>query len=458
MLPLPHVTPSSLRPPLAYTIPKGFIREYLIKDAPCYPISNQWCYLIAVTDGFVLLLGVLQFYQLWVLICSYGDIMPPLKAKHREKAKKTKKKNPKRRQRKPQEDAMSKRETKRRARRHSPHLLEPEKAYIPPSYDIEMASMEGWDQRHPQTNLQHHARHHAWPSKTGTSTTVSHQTSSRRKRGNDRYDPSLQGRNRQPVQGTVFMSTARHQPGPAFTHPSAPRTQYHRSPSNTSRRKQIIADTTGARTAPKIIPYPETDTILDHRNPPSLPRSKHRSPSSRPGASVAPSIHRTVTVASSHRSRRHLEEHHVPEVSPMSSYEDLSRLTPHERALVEPSICSSDHPQPPVIKVTPCSSGRNSIASQGSNDCPPSYSSGETTSPRESLKEEYNRLYGPSDADNTEAAGSRAGHSNTLDPIDDNEEHLIPDTRLTDKASPPPYENDNDSKVWDWFGKTKGKN
>lgn len=320
-----------------------------------------------------------------------------------------------------------------------------------------MASMEGWDQRHPKADLQHHARHHAWPSKTGTSTTVSHQTSSRRKRGNDRYDPSLQGRSRQPVQGTVFMSTARHQPGPAFTHPSARRTQYHRSPSNASGRRQIVADTTGTRTAARIIPYPENHTILDHRSPPSLPRSRHRSPSSRPRPSVASSIHRTVTVASSHRSRRHLEEHHVPEVSPISSYEDLSRLTPHERALVEPSICSSDHPPPPVIKVTPCSSGRNSIASQGSNDRPPSYSSEETESPRESLKGEYNRLYGPSDADNTEAAGSRAGQNNALDPTDDNEEHALADVPLTEEASPPPYENGADSKVWDWIGKTKGK-
>lgn len=385
--------------------------------------------------------------------------MPPLKEEHERKAKERKEKNPKRRQQNVLEEAMSERETERQARQHLPRVSKPEKAHIPQSYDVEMASMEGWDQRYPQLDpqLETHGRHHGWGSKTGPSTTASHQTSIRRNRSNDGYPPSLQERNGKLVKGNGTSISAQHLPSPAIAHPSAPRPQYHQSPSNASRRKQIVGDTAGTRAVARITPYPENNMILDHRSRPSLPRSRHRSPSPRPSASVAPSMQRTVTVASSHRSRRRLEENHMPEVSPLSSYEDLSRLTPHERALVEPSICSSDHPPLPVIRVTPCSSGRKSIASGVNNGHSHLIESGETSEPRDGFKGQYGRWYSPSDAGYSEVARPRAGQAGTTDHTGDNEGYSLPGVRMIEAACPPPYERETDSKVWDWIGKTEGK-
>lgn len=399
-----------------------------MKGSPCYPISTQWCYLIAVTDGFALAFGALQIYHLRVIWLSYGTIMPPLKTEHRRKAKE--RRDQKMQEKRSQMENLYQEERQRQAYQYSAPLSKPEEAHLPQQCEVATVRIEDRDRQHPKPESQRYATNQSWRSEPGASTATRHQTSSRRKRRKNEHAPPLQRWNEQSAQQSVPLGSARHLPGPTFTYPSASNLQYQRSPGKTSREKQVSND------------------------PASPPRSRNRSPSSRPGAFLTPSIQRAATGASSHRSRRHPQEHLLPEVSPLSSYEDLSRLTPRERALREPSLCSTDLPPIPVITVTPCGSHRNSMALQPDDDLLRTDRRGNTSEPGGNFTGKYGHWYSPSDAGYDEISRPRAGQTNTAAHTDDGKELPLPGVGMIEAASPPPYERETDSKVWDWMGKT----
>lgn len=416
---------SSLCQTFTYIIPKGFLVTYLVKDTPCYPISTQWCYLIAVTDGFALVLGALQIYHLREIWLSYRIVMPPLKKEHQRKAKE--RRDQKMQEQRSQTQTVYSEERQRQDHQYSAPLSKPEEAHLPREYEVATVRIEDRDRQHPEPDSQRYATNQSWRSEPGA---TSHQTSSRRKRGKNEYAPPLQRRDEQSSQQHVPLDSARHLPEPTFTHPSASNLQYQRSPGNTSRGKQISYD------------------------PATPPRSRNKSPSSSPGAFLTPSIQRAATGTSSHGSRRHPQEHLLPEVSPLSSYEDLSRLTPRERALREPSLCSTDRPPIPVITVTPCGSHRNSMASQPDDDLLRTDRRGKTSEPGGNFTGNYGHWYSPSDAGYDEVSRPKAGQTNTPVHTDGGKELPVPGVRMIEAASPPPYERGIDSKVWDWMGKT----
>lgn len=415
---------SSLCQTFTYILPKGFLVAYLLKGSPCYPISTQWCYLIAVTDGFALVLGALQIYHLREIWLSYRTVMPPLKQEHERKAKE--RRDQKMQEKWSQEQRVNQEERQRQAHEYSPPLSKPERAHLPQEYEFATVRIEERDRQHPEPESQRYATNQSWRSETGASTSTSHQTSSRRKRRKNDYAPPPQRRNEQSAHQRVPLDSARPLPEPTFTHSSASNLQYKRSPGKTSRGKQISYD------------------------PAPPPRSRKKIPSSNPGAFLTPSIQRTATGASSHRSRRHPQEHSLPEVSPLSSHEDLSRLTPRERASREPSLCSTDRPPIPLITVTPCGSHRNSMASQPDDDLLRTDRRRKPSEPGASFTGDYGRWYSPSDAGYDEVSRPRAGQTNTPVHTDDGKELPLPGVRMIEAASPPPY----DSKVLDWMGKT----
>lgn len=418
---------SSLCQTFTYIFPKGFLVTYLLKGSPCYPISTQWCYLIAVTDGFALVLGALQIYHLREIWLSYRTVMPPLKAEYKRKAKE--RRDQKMKEKRSQMQRVHQEERQRQAHQYSPPLSKPESVHLPRGYEAATVRIEDRDRQHPEPESQRYATNQGWRSETGASTSTSHQTSSRRKRRKNEYAPSPQRRNEQSAQQRVPLDSARPLLEPTFTHPSASNLQYQRSTGKPSLGKQTSYDPA----------------------PPS--RSRNRSPSSSPGAFLTPSIQRTTTGASSHRSMRHPQEHLLPEVSPMSSYEDLSRLTPRERALREPSLCSTDRPPIPVITVTPCGSHRNSMASQPDDDLLRTDRRGKTSEPGGNFTGKYGHWYSPSDAGYDEISRPRASQTKIPTHTDDGKE-LSPGVRMIEAASPPPYERETDSKVWNWMGKT----
>lgn len=340
---------------------------YLWKNAPCYPITNQWCYLIAVADGFTLLLGGLQCYQLLMLSRSYTDIMRPLKAEHKRKAKQ--KREEKRWQKMRQKKEMPKKERQRQEPQYLPAISKPEAAHIPQSYDMEMASMDSWHHQHQQPVTQHE-RNYNWVPETCQSRTASRQPRSGKKRSKTRETSRRKERNGQSEQGNVPRSSARHRPRPDLTHPSALDKQYHQSASKTRHRRQIPRDMTGTTIVATTTSYPEHSENIGH------PGSQHRNQPSRPGGSSAASIQRTATGASSNWRWRHHHEPHVEDVSPLSSVVDLRRLSPYSiprrseslpRRSVSPLSVRPDRDQRvPEITVTPCGSNRSSIISQSS--------------------------------------------------------------------------------------------
>lgn len=399
---------------------------YLLKNGACASIYDQGCFAVYVNVGFASAFCVLQLYQGYMFLTEHSECWSDLKKEHRSKREKKREEIAKRRKEKKRDDILN-------------HTM-PEAVHIRRAHT-----------KHSKYDKRGRGRSHSRKVKPDQNREadlaipkpVKHKAS----RGKMRHDGSRhhQARNGQAAReiGAMFSSSGRASPSSTYTDLSGPSAVSRRRMNGTSQRSQVPVENIRP---PRVL-----------LNSASFLRSEHGSILSRPGASSEPSIQRHATGASSHRSRRRRHEHPVEDVSPLSSVVELSHLTPHEHALLEPSICSSDHPPLPVIKVTPCDPGRNSIASQSSNDRPHSFESVEALAPRDRFTAQYGRWYSPSDAGYSEVARPRAGQASTTYHTGNNEGHSLPGVRMIEGASPSPYESGPVSKVWDWIGKTVGE-
>lgn len=444
---------------------------------PCSPISNQWCYAIAVTDGFVFSLGILQCYQVILIHCSLSDIIGPLKKEHQikveqKKDRKSERKwkwergNSKRReaQRRAREDEAARREQQRQARQYKAHPQRPEKAYAPGS-DYTMDDMRLRGQHCPQSYSRHHETPHGRHTETGRTTIAEYQSTDQSRRRNDGNTPSHYARSGQSAQRSVYSSNDQRRPGPAsaFTHSSAPYPHHYRLPSNTGQQRQVPGRTKGKRKRARPRVYPEDDVVSDHRHHHHhpIPRSHHRSASPRSGPPLLPSVPPTATGASSPRRLSRIREGNTPTVSAMSSEEDLRRHTPHQREICAPSPystnCSANRLSVvPSITVTTPDEETKPIASRASSNLSRISGHSRTSAPRDDPILQYGRWVDPDD-DEYSALGAPSGIQASASVIhtvvDDNERGPPPGPLMTEPASPPPYEREADSKVWGWMMK-----
>lgn len=467
-------------------IAKGHIFKYLINGAPCSPISNHWCYLIAVTDAFICLLAILQFCHLRKIWKSFKDVMPPLKEEHRINVQKRKAQKAwkKRERASKRQKKASKRQLKeqrqrsqRRARQDFEYPRRPEKVafhrpYAEDKNAIMMRDMRSQGQQHPKHRQQFYPEQYDTRRRPNAETRT--KSAKTRPTGSTRSKPSKKSNSTkhqvwygQPVQDPVHSTGGQQRPPPLFIHSEAPSTTHHRQPPNnlvqgrndarnipgttvvarpppyteqdinldhfspqppprtrqnprydntadhrgaappprtTRHREQDFATGIGhhgatsqpqtrpylhhnmnvdqyaatlpPRTAshpqhnamidyhttappPRMAPYPELSDIPDPRGPAPPPSSRHRSPPVHPVAPPPiPSTQPPSTGASSRRGRPRVEQARMPKIPRVRSREGPSHPVPHERALREPSPCSTESGSSvhPPMEVSPMTS------------------------------------------------------------------------------------------------------
>lgn len=290
----------SLYQALIDTIAKTYILKYLVKGAPCSPISKHWCYLIAVTDALICLLAILQLYHLCKIYGSYSEIISPLKHKHRRNVEyKREKKELKKQQREQQRakkahkneiEASRRRmerqqKSQRRARQGFEYPRRPEKfafhgPYAEDKNAIMMRDVRSQGQQHPKHRQQFYPEQYdtrRMPNaQTRTKTARTRPTGSTRskqsKRSNNTKHQVWYG---QPVQGPVHSTGGQQRLPPAFINSGAPSTTHHRQPPNNVVQGRHDARNMSSRTVvARPPPYTERDINLDHFSPAPPPRTR----------------------------------------------------------------------------------------------------------------------------------------------------------------------------------------
>lgn len=343
-------TSSSMSSTLTNIILKGFLVAYLKYDTPCYPIFNGWCYLIAVTDGAGIGLAFLQVYHLWKIFFSDRHILRSLKSKHQQRVEERRIRKTNRRNEK-----MYRKQRQSQSRRNPTVPMRPDAAYMPRSYDIPMDDMEACAAEYPQPGSQHYAMNHGWSTEMGSTATAGYQREEkpRKKRKTQRRKSKKETR----VKPAVYSSNHQEIPDPAFTQANTGNEHHHLSPNNPEERPR--KDERAVHRVEKMGESlcAEQGVILDHSGPRSPPRTYRGYDSSLPGPDAAPSIHKAATDERIRRREHEVQVHQVRGVSPLSSSGNFNHLSSQERALLEPSPCSSfglltppPTPPPPVAR------------------------------------------------------------------------------------------------------------
>lgn len=348
---------SNMSSTLTNIISKGFLVAYLKPDAPCYPIFNGWCYLIAVTDGAAVSLALLQIYHLWKIFSQNRDLLHYLKSMHKLRVEERKIRKDERRIRKEMKrrnEEMFRARIQSQSYRYPAEPMRPDAAYIRRSYDTLMDDVESQTTKSSRSGSQRHAVNHGWGPKTGKPAAPVYMHGALQT--DNRGIPIQQGRGEHWPQTRVYSNNRQELPNPAFAQTTVGNPYDRPLPNPPGQRPRTNGHTErmdgqGRR---------ETRYVSGHLTPDPSPGTHQRDNRSNRAPSVAPSTRTTATHASSRQRYR------APSVADMDYDEDWAYVTARE----PPSPCSPRRPsgEVPFITISRPGSDRDAVNFRRSNN------------------------------------------------------------------------------------------